>query len=187
MLYYDIPCRWCYFQDLLRSPLTVHTARDRITRSTTTTRYHRVGGHTTAGPSRSWVIAGRRQTSTPPCRPSTATTACLREHPPHTACWTGHTPVWTWNQAYRRLLWPDTQVHSDANTQHPPSAGSMLGQRRRCRRRWPNIDPTLGRCHIFILCDTMLTQWIYYARRASQTLLQHLANTELPYGVCWTI
>ena len=37
-------------------------------------------------------------------------------------------------------------VMNPANTRHGPNVGSMLGQR---RRRWPNIDSTLGRCLVF--------------------------------------
>ena len=45
-------------------------------------------------------------------------------------------------------LYMGTNYYSEptANTRRPPNVGSMLGQR---RRRWTNIEPTLGERLVF--------------------------------------
>ena len=50
---------------------------------------------------------------------------------------------WQGSQASPTLLFDH---HHPAGTRHRPDDGSMLGQR---RRRWTNIDPSLGQCLVF--------------------------------------
>ena len=57
------------------------------------------------------------------------------------------------------------EKHSQKNTRHSPNVGLMLGQR---RRRWTNIEPTLGESHVFA---GFAQNWLSIRRLATQTFV----------------